>query len=252
MACWAVRRPSGLDRAAISAVRRGATILRQGPPTTRLWDGEAGFRDKVAAAPGPFRIEVAHRRFKKWARALHIWNPHPGREHYGAARDQNADVVRAERNGFGHLGEAGAIERDALVVVPGADGFAGSKQKASAMPHQGLGIVWILGEPRLAQRHRALESGSVAGKPFEHVFAREIIEWLNRLRVGHAGRGHGETNGDQPSSKPTHVSFSLPVFLDRNSISRWATCSSNAVRPRSVSAYRVCGLRWTKRLSTET
>src|SRR5262245_28738462 len=79
-------------------------------------------------------FEVAYGRFKKWTRALHIWNPHPGREHYGAPRDQNADVVRAERNGFGHLGEAGAIERDALVVVPGADGFAGSKQKASAIP----------------------------------------------------------------------------------------------------------------------
>src|SRR5712691_5176676 len=197
-------------------------------------------------------FEVAHRRFKKSARALHIWNPHPGREHYGAARDQNADVVRAERNGFGHLGEAGPVERDALVVVPGADGFAGPKQKASAMPHQSLGVVWILGEPRLAQRHRALESSGIAGKSSEHVLAHEIVESLSHLRVGHAGRGHGESNSDQPCSKAAHLSFSLSDFLDRNSISRWATWSSSAVRPRSVSAYRVCGLRWTKRLSMET
>src|SRR5262249_50198385 len=40
-------------------------------------------------------FEVAHRRFKKSARALDIWNTHHGREHHGAARDQNADVVRA-------------------------------------------------------------------------------------------------------------------------------------------------------------
>src|SRR5262249_49001281 len=95
------------------------------------------------------------------------------------------------------------------------------------MPYQGLGIVWILGEPRLAQRPRALQSSGIAGKPSEHVFAHEIIESLNRLRVGHAGRGHRETNGDQPSSKPTHVSFSFPVFWT-------ATAFRDAPRVRAV------------------
>src|SRR5262249_51529689 len=168
-------------------------------------------------------FEVVHRRFKIRPRPLRIGNLYRGREQDGAARNADAETVRRERDRSLHFGEALAVEQGCFFAIAVAEGFPGSKQKAGSMPHQRLGVIRILSETGFTECHRPIESGFVAGKAAEHVFAHQIIKALGYALSGAEGcHKAGEAERDQPRWKFAHLPFSL-ALPRRNSVSRCAT-----------------------------
>ena len=172
---------------------------------------------------GQAPLIVADRRADVVAGPLTLGHRQAGREQDGAARDPHADIVRRERHGSIHFGEALTEERDCLIAPAGRQGAPAAEEGCGAVPYQRLRMVGIFGKRALAQRERPLERFFIALEPGEHVAAHQVVEPLVRLGGGSRKDDEAEAGREHSGQETSHRA--LP-FMAAEDGSRRSRCST--------------------------